>query len=361
MKVRFVTSLRRGGPVEHTLSLAEAMAEERIDVGAVCVSEEIAERFRAAGADAAVIPLRNWRDAGHARKTWTYLRGADVVHGQDRRSGLWVRLGPRPRRGGLRVYTVHGLPDEYLGVPGQHLHPGFRATLAYRGLDAALCRRADAVIAPSAAFAELLATQLGFPRAKLTVIPHGVRVPERPVTPGTLVGTIALLEPVKGLDVFLRSAARLADRDPELRFAIFGSGPERERLEALARRLNLSEKVEFPGYVPKPDALPRLAVFVLSSYLESGPLTVLEAMAAGVPLVATTVGAVPEIATDGTAQLVSPGDDVALAEAIARLLADPGLRERQAQAARERVLARYTAQASARETLDLYRRLLAEA
>jgi glycosyltransferase involved in cell wall biosynthesis len=361
MRVRFVTSLRRGGPVEHTLSLARAMAEDGVDVGAVCVNDDVAKRFRAAEADSRVIPLRSWRDARHAREAWNYVRGADVVHGEDRRSGLWVRLGPRPRQGGLRVYTVHGLPDEYLAVPGQGVQPGARATLAYRGLDAALCRRADAVIAPSSAFADLLVARLGFPREKLVVIPHGVRVPDRPVSTGTLVGTIALLEPVKGLDVFLRSAARLADRDPELRFAIFGSGPERERLEALASRLDVSEKVEFPGWVPKPDALPRLAVFVLSSYLESGPLTVLEAMAAGVPVVATTVGAVPEIAIDGTAQLVSPGDDAALAEAIARLLADPGLRERQAQAARERVLARYTAEACARETLGLYRRLLGEA
>jgi glycosyltransferase involved in cell wall biosynthesis len=361
MKVRFVTSLRRGGPVEHTLSLAEAMAEKRIDVGAVCVSEEIAERFRAAGADAAVIPLRSWRDAGHARKTWSYVSGADVVHGQDRRSGLWVRLGPRPRRGGLRVYTVHGLPDEYLGEPGQDLHPGFRATLAYRGLDAALCRRADAVIAPSAAFAELLATRLGFPRAKLTVIPHGVRVPERPVTPGSLVGTIALLEPVKGLDVFLRAAALLAHRNPELRFAIFGTGPDRERLEDLARRLGLSEKVALPGYLPADDALGQLAIFVLGSYLESGPLTVLEAMAAGVPVVATTVGAIPEIAVNGTAQLVTPGDEVAMADAIERLLGDPGLRRRQAEAARERVASSFTAEACATKTLALYRRLLGRA
>jgi glycosyltransferase involved in cell wall biosynthesis len=360
MRVRFVTSLRRGGPVEHTLSLARAMAAGGVEVGVVCVSDDVADRFRSAGVEATVIPLRSWWDGRHALRAWRYVRGADVVHGQDRRSGLWVRLGPRPRRGGLRVYTVHGLPDEYLGVPGQGPRPGARAMLAYRGLDASLCRRADAVIAPSSAFAELLVARLGFPRAKLTVIPHGVDVPPRRVATGSLVGTVALLEAVKGLDVFLRSAARLADRDPEVRFAIFGSGPERERLEALAGRLGLSERVELPGYVPMTEALGRLALFVVSSYLESGPLTVLEAMAAGVPVVATRVGAIPEIAIDGTAQLVPPGDDAALADAIGRLLADPGLRERQAEAARDRVLARFTADASAAETLALYRRLLGD-
>ena len=360
MKVRFVTSLRRGGPVEHTLVLAAAMASDGVDVGATCVSEDVAERFRAAGAHAAVIPLHSWRDSRHARQTWRYVRGTDVIHGQDRRSGLWVRLGPRPRRGGLRIYTVHGLPDEYLDIPGKRRRPGVRATLAYRGLESALCRRADAVIAPSSAFAELLVERLGFPRSKLTVIPNGVELPPRPVASGSLIGTVALLGPVKGLDVFLRSAARLTERHPELRFAIFGSGPERERLTALAEHLGLGERVKFPGYVPMTEALDQLAVFVLSSHQENAPLAVLEAMAAEVPVVATSVGGVPEIAVDGTAQLIPPGDEVALADAIARLLDDPELRRRQARAARERIARKYTAQACARQTLDLYRRLLGE-
>jgi glycosyltransferase involved in cell wall biosynthesis len=360
VRVRFVVAhLERGGPIEHTLQLAGAMAHDGVDVGAVCASGEILERFRAAGADATEIPLRSSWDGRRARQVWSYVRGSDVVHAQDRRSGLWVRLGPRPRPGGLRIYTVHGLPDEYLPLPGQRASPGARATLAYRGLDAALCRRADAIVVPSSAFAELLASRLGFPRRKLTVIPHGVDVPKTPISPGSLVGTVSLLEPVKGLDVFLRSAARLSRRRPELRFAIFGSGPEANRLASLARRLGIGERVEFPGYVPRSEALGRLAVFVVSSYVESGPLTLLEAMAAGIPVVATRVGGVPEIAAEGTAQLVPPGDDAALADAIARLLDDTGLRERQAWAARERVLAHYTPEACARATLDLYRRLLA--
>ena len=95
-------------------------------------------------------------------------------------------------------------------------------------------------------------------------------VPERPVQPGSEVGTMALLEPVKGLDVLLRAAARLHERRPELRFAIIGNGPERERLSGLADDLGIAGDVAFPGYVAKEDAFERLAVFVISSYLESG-------------------------------------------------------------------------------------------
>jgi glycosyltransferase involved in cell wall biosynthesis len=283
-----------------------------------------------------------------------------VVHAQDRRSGLWVRLGPRPRAGGIRVYTVHGLPDAYLPPPVGPSRPGLRGTLAYRVLDAFLCRRADAVIVPSHAVEKLLVERLGFPARKLTVIPGGVVPPPSPPAKpnGTVVGTVNTLEPVKGLDVFLRAAAGLADARPNLRFAIVGTGSAEDGLRALARSLGIAERVEFPGYLPKDEALERLSVFVLTSYMENCPMALLEAMAAGVPVVATAVGGVPEIATDGTAQLVDAADEAALAAAIERLLDDPGLRERQAAAARERVLDRFTSAGSARATLGLYQRLL---
>ena len=113
-----------------------------------------------------LIPIwRTW-DAWGALKVWHHVRGADVVHAQDRRAGLWVRLAPRPRRAGLRVYTIHGLPDAYLPPPIGRVRPGARASPAYRGVDVALSRRADAVIVPSHAVARLLTTSIGFPRPR---------------------------------------------------------------------------------------------------------------------------------------------------------------------------------------------------
>ena len=361
MRVRFVIAhLTHGGPVEHTLSLAREMAGEGVEVAAACATAAVAERFRSSGVEASEIPLRHSLDLAGARRVWRYVEGADVVHAQDRRSGLWVRLGPRPKQRGARVYTVHGLPDEYLPPPAGRLRPGLRATLAYRGLDAALCRRADAVIVPSRAVADLLVHRLGFPAEKLTVIPGGVEPPPSALDrrDGGRVGTLTVLDPVKGLGVFLRAAARLACERPALRFGVFGAGPEETDLRALAGSLGLAEKVEFPGHLPQEQALERLSVFVLSSWMESCPMALLEAMAAGVPVVATNVGGVPEIAVDGTAQLVRPGDDAALAAAIGRLLDDADLRERQARAARQRVLSRFTAKRAARETIALYERLL---
>jgi len=357
MRVELVTSLTHGGPVEHAVVLARALGELGVDVGAVCATPGLARRFREGGAEATVIPLRHSADVGGARRVRKRVRGADVVHAQDRRSGLWVRLGPRPRPGGVRVYTVHGLPDEYLPAPAGD-GPGLRAWLAYRGIDATLCRRADAVVVPSRAIADRLVGELRFPRSPIVVIPNGVDVDGGSARGGELVGTVTTLEPVKGLDVLLAAAARLAERRPGLRYAIYGRGSERERLAALAGELGLDGRVELPGMVDKRLALSSLRVFVLSSYMENCPMALLEAMAAGVPVVATAVGGVPEVA-EGVAELVPAGDPEALADAVDAVLDAPDAARRRAEAARTRVVERFSAAANARATLDLYERLLA--
>jgi glycosyltransferase involved in cell wall biosynthesis len=102
-----------------------------------------------------------------------------------------------------------------------------------------------------------------------------------------------------------------------------------------------------------------MAVFVLSSYMENAPLALLEAMAAGVPLVATRVGGVPELVPEGTGLLVGPGDPAALAAAIRRLLDDPALARTQAEAARRHAEAGGGAAAMVDRTLALYKQLSA--
>jgi glycosyltransferase involved in cell wall biosynthesis len=356
MRIVLVTSLERGGPLEQALTLARGLTARGASVAMVCASPEAAERASAAGASPAVIPLGWPLDLRRAVRVRRFACGADVVHGHDRRSGLWVRALP-PRRPTARVYTVHGLPDEYLPPPVGSARPGLRATLAYRCVDAWLSRRADALVVPSVAVARLLEGRLGFPAGRMHVIPNGVPVPAAPVAHGDLVGTISTLDPVKGLDVYLRAAALLARERPGLRFGLFGSGGEAERLRVLAASLGLNGRLEAPGHVPADAALARLRVFVLSSYMENAPMSLLQAMAAGVPVVATAVGGVPEIVSEETAQLVPAGDERALADAIARLLDDPGLAHEQAAAARRVVQERFDAGHNADAMLRLYERV----
>ena len=358
MRIVLVTSLERGGPPEHALKLTEGLAASGADVRAVAASPALAQRFELAGARAAVLPLGRPLDVAGARKVWRFAAGADVVHAHDRRSGLWVRLGPRPRPRGVRIYSAHGLPEPYLPPPVGPSRPGLRGFLAYRCLDAALCRRADAIVVPSEAAKREFARRIGYPPERVTVIPNGVAVPRDPLGGGALVGALAVLEPVKGVDVFLRAAARVAASRPELAFGVFGSGSEELALRGLAASLGLGERVRFDGHVRPADALSQLRVLVSSSWMETFGLSLAEAMAAGVPAVATRVGGVPELTGEDGALLVPPGDEEALAGAILRLVDDPELARRQVEAARRRVVERFTTEAVSKATLRLYERLL---
>jgi glycosyltransferase involved in cell wall biosynthesis len=352
MKVGLVSTLARGGPVEHTVTLAAGLAERGVDVRATCASADVAARLAAAGARATVIPLRHQLDAGGALRIRRALAGVDVVHAQDRRAGLWTRL--LPPAGAARVYTVHGLPEPYLPPPAGSVRPSLRARIAYRGVDALLARQADAVITVSHAVERELVTRLGWPAERITVIPNGVDLGAPPVPRGELVGTLTSFDPVKGLDVLLDAATAL----PQARLALFGEG-DSAALRKRARSLGLDGRVSFPGHVRARDALARMAVFVLSSYMENAPLALLEAMAAGVPVVATRVGGVPELVPEGTGLLVPPGDPAALAAAIGRLLDDPELARAQAEAARQHAEAGGGAAAMVDRTLALYKGLLA--
>jgi glycosyltransferase involved in cell wall biosynthesis len=358
VRVVLATSIPHGGPVEQALVLAGALVRAGVRVDAVVGTRALGERYAAAGARVGLIELRHPGDAIGAARLARFARGADVLHAHDRRTGLWVRLGPRPRRGGLRIYTAHGIPFEFHPPPVGRERPGLRATLAYRGLDAGLAARADATVVPSRALAEDLATRLGYPRERLVVVPNGIPVGPPPAAHGALVGTLSVHEPFKGLDVFLRAAARLAAERPALGFALYGAGSQTAELRALASELALDGRVELPGFRPSAEALGRLGVYVLSSYWENAPMALLEAMAAQVPIVATAVHGVPEIVDESTARMVAPGDPAALADAIAAALDDAAGTAARVAAARERVQRRFSAEANMRAILGLYERLL---
>jgi glycosyltransferase involved in cell wall biosynthesis len=348
VNVALVTSIPYGGPVTHAVLLARDLAALGVSVSAVAATEEVAARFAAVGARAAVIPLRHQADAAGAVRVWRRLRGADIVHTHDRRSGLWARLGPR--LGAVRVHTLHGLPEPYLF----DTEPGLRGRLLYGGLERALARRTDVLVAPSEAAADLLAARVGYRRSEIVVVPNGVDVPAEPLPRPAgppLVGTLSAHEPVKGLDVFIAALPLVLARRPDARFAIYGTGSQEAKLRAAAADLPVS----FPGHVPAPEALASLSVLALPSHMETSGIALLEAMAAGVPAVASRVGGIEETAPPGTALLVEPGDPAALADAIVALLDDPGDRVR---AGREAALQR-TATATARRMLAVYERAIA--
>jgi glycosyltransferase involved in cell wall biosynthesis len=351
MKVLQVTSLASGGPLEHSLVLSPALVRAGVAVEAVCANEAVASRFAAAGVRAHVLPLKSPRDLAAGRQLRRLAAEFDVIHAQDRRSGLWTRLWPR-QRGQARVYTVHGLPDPYLPPPVGSASRGLRDRIAYRCLDPFLARRCDVVISPSRFLADQLVSRLGYPAARLEVVPNGIEPPPA-LPPGELVGTISLLEPVKSIDTFIRAAAQVCEERPQTRFAVYGTGTAQDALEGLAQSLGLGEVLSFPGHVPVGEALATLRVYVLCSLLENCPMSLLEAMAAGRPAVATAVGGIPEVAADAV-PLVPPRDPEALAAAILRLLGSPQAAEEAGRRGRRRIASGFTAEANAARILALY-------
>jgi glycosyltransferase involved in cell wall biosynthesis len=175
---------------------------------------------------------------------------------------------------------------------------------------------------------------------------------------GFVVGTAGRLETVKGLEDFLRAAARL-DRD-DIRFMIVGDGPDRGRLERIARESGVEDRIEFCGYSPNlAGELATMDVFVMPSLTEGFGLVAAEAMALEKPVVASDVGGLAEVVEDGlTGILVPPGDPKALASAIGRLLDDSAARRSMGEAGRRRVLEHFAAKRMVEEHLSVYGELL---
>jgi len=177
---------------------------------------------------------------------------------------------------------------------------------------------------------------------------------------GLLVGAVGRLHPQKGFANLLVAVARVRERLPAIRLLLVGDGALRRELVARAEALGLAEVVTFAGSRGDvPEILAALDLFVLPSLWEGLPNAVLEAMAAGLPVVATAAGGTPELVVDGeTGLLVPPGDVTALEEAIERLLRDPGLRRKMGEAGRKRVEGHFTIKQTVAQTVALYETLL---
>jgi len=278
---------------------------------------------------------------------------------------------------------IHGFKAALPGLPAArlarvtvlitvHNYPAHRASLYMPAAGKLLGAQKAHYIAVSGALAGELAA-LGIPRDQITVIYNGIdpapfeaaaagRFSRRRHAGEIVVGTAARFAVQKGLSYFLEAAAALAPLFPQMRFLLIGDGPERPALEKLASRLSLPGRLTLCGHR---NDLPRLLagidIFVLPSLTEGFSLTLLEAAAAGCAVVATRVGGVPEVITDGVhGLLVPPADAVALARAVAALARNPELARRLARACRERVITEFTLERMLSRTAALYGRLAGE-
>ena len=269
--------------------------------------------------------------------------------------------------------AVSRIRPRLVSVWGSDVYDFPEASPLHRTLLQTTLSRADAIGSTSEAMAEHVKRLLGASWSKpIFVTPFGVDTsrfsPRSRRLGGPLVfGTVKTLAPKYGIDTLLLAFQILVQGGThgDSRLRIYGDGPQRAGLAALATRLGLSDHVEWMGAIPHaavPGALHGLDVFVAASRLdsESFGVAVVEASASGLPVIVTRVGGLPEVVEEGVTGLVvqkeSPG---ALADAMQRLASDPGLRSRMGEAGRERVVNRYEWRANVKTMVDLYRQVQA--
>jgi glycosyltransferase involved in cell wall biosynthesis len=191
-------------------------------------------------------------------------------------------------------------------------------------------RRADQVVAVSTAIRDVLVEEYDVPLWQVDVVLPATTAPvaERPVASGprgAVVGVVGRLVPEKGVEVFLQAAVLVLAVVPHARFLVVGDGPMRADLEGRAANLGIADRVTFTGFRPDaPQIIAELDILAVPSRSDGSPLVVCEAMAAGIPVVASRVGGLPDLVADGhTGLLVGPGQAEELARAMVSLLLDP--------------------------------------
>jgi glycosyltransferase involved in cell wall biosynthesis len=274
-----------------------------------------------------------------------------------------------------------GTPGTIVHAHDSHAHTLADAAVRMRGLPlvvtrrvdfpirhSARWRRADRVIALSGPVAKRV-RDAGVAPERITVIPPGVDLaeiarprcvpplPSLPPPDAPLVLCVAALTPEKGVDVLIEAAALVASRVPRAHWLVLGGGPQREALRQRIAVLGLEDRVQLLGEVADPLAfLPAATLVVQPSRSEGFGSSVLDALAAGRPVVASDTGGLPEALAGGGGVLVPPGDATALAEAVGRLLTAPAEREALGVAGRNAATTFAVPRLVAR-TLDVYRSL----
>lgn len=357
-----------GGGESQLLELVQGVGQSGIEALVACMPDSPLEAvLKAEGIT--TLPMGRLRSnpfmAVRTIKRLCRERSVDIIHTGSFLTNFSGRLASRSMKLPV-VSTYHCEPDSYL-LAGSGLCRRL-IFLAPRTVERLTAGLTDAFIAVSHAVADKLVAQ-GVSPAKIKVISNGIDTQAVRTSaieesadarePGELVvATMARLDPVKGLDVLIRSVAILAAQRRRVKLLIIGDGASRGFLEKFAVDLGIEDKVEFTGYLDQPYT--RLAssdIYAVSSLSEGQNISVLVAMSLGVPVIATRVGGIVDMVADRqSGLLVPPGDPQALAAAIESLADDENLRQRLVKGG-EKVLPEFTIDRMCKLTIDVYRRL----
>ena len=381
--LRVIARLNMGGPALHVAYLTAGLAERGYETTLVAGSLARGEDSMAFVADELGIEVERLeelhREISPVRDAVAILRLArlirrvrpHILHTHTAKAGAVGRLAALlagDARPPIVVHTFHG-----------HVLRGYfdpLRTAGFRLLERWLATKTTALVAVSPQVRDDLVSLGVAPRERFVVVRLGIELEQRVaaerdgrvesrrvlgIGPDRFaVGWIGRMTGVKRTDDVLRAFRRLRDRGVDACLCMVGDGPDRPAVERRAHELGVMRDTLFLGY--QEEVAPYYAAFdamILPSINEGTPVSAIEALAAGRPVVATRVGGVPDVVREGEdGFLVEPGDVDGLADRLARLAADPELRERLGAAGRGRVIPRYSVERLVDDVDRLYRSLL---
>jgi len=351
-----------GGIIRHILDLANGQADRGHHVGIIADSLTGGERAEAALAEIAprlklgVHRLAIRRNPGPADiLVWAHFMRLirrlkpDVLHGHGAKAGAFLRMKARSK-GTIRVYTPHG---------GSLHYPRntFKGAL-YSRLERALMNSTDLFLFESAFARDTYQRTIGIPTGLVRCVFNGVTADEfDPVAraaDATDIVYVGEFRHIKGVDLLIDAVARLHSDGKPVTLTLAGDGEELQNLKAQIQKLGLTEAVRFIGHVKARYGFSKGKLLVVPSRGDSMPYVVIEAAAAGIPMVAANVGGIPEIFGPHTDALFAPNIVGAMADAIKTALEDPAAVLVRAKSLRERISLHFSQKAMVEGVLAGY-------
>jgi glycosyltransferase involved in cell wall biosynthesis len=357
-----------GGIIRHILDVANGQANRGHLVGIVADSLTGGERADAAFAEIAPrlklgvhrIPIRR---EPHPTDLFAWTRFAalagklkpDILHGHGAKAGAFVRL-KRSSKSTIRVYTPHGGSLHY---PLTTMKGAF-----YSRLERALMNRTDLFLFESAFARNTYQRIVGTPAGHVKCVFNGVTANEfDPVTladDATDLVYVGEFRHIKGADLLIDAVARLRADGRPVTLTLAGDGEETTALKTQIERLDLGDAVRFIGHVKARYGFSKGRLLVVPSRGDSMPYVVIEAAAAGIPMIAANVGGIPEIFDSYTDALFAPGIVGAMADAIETALDDPAAAAARAKSLRERIFLHFSQKAMVEGVMAGYRETFAK-
>jgi glycosyltransferase involved in cell wall biosynthesis len=358
-----------GGIFRHILDLANGQADRGHHVGIIADSLTGGERAEAALKEIAPRLKLGVRRLAIRREpypadmlVWARFMGLigrlkpDVLHGHGAKAGAFIRLRPRSKDS-IRVYTPHGGSLHY---PRDTL----KGTL-YGRLERALMNSTDLFLFESAFARDTYQRTIGTPTGGLVrCVFNGVTAdefdPVAKAADATDVVYVGEFRHIKGADLLIDAVARLRADGKPVTLTLAGDGEEIEALKAQIQKLGLNEAVRFIGHVKARYGFSKGKLLVVPSRGDSMPYVVIEAAAAGIPMIAANVGGIPEIFGTHTEALFAPSIAGAMADAIETALDDPAAAQVRAKSLRERIFQHFSQKAMVEGVLAGYRDAFAD-